>query len=323
MQTEPEWRSRVVDWLDLNEAEREKLVNTLGVNPEPLMVLNMPNEVYHNQAAGTSFSKLKLRMKSAWAFKHFKQGETTAMFLGTLRHMALLEPEKLNGEVFALIPEGMRRDTRTQKYQDFLAEAAGRIPVLKKDWDSVREEAARVRRHPMIHAYLSDDTSTRIAESSIFWTHESGLFLKIRPDLLAVPEEDADGLSCFDLKTMEGVNKNAGYDSIQYRGEKWEHWPLASAHYSQGVEAFFKRPCSFIIIAAEYSGANEVLLYSYDVAFSSTAISMVGRGQHADLIEKLVIDFERDQWPRQHEGIKQMDPSPHFSKDAVPETFPF
>jgi len=315
-----DWRTRVVNYSDLSDAERDELLLVLPTDGR-LLVLDMPNEMYH-RGPGVSSSGLKRMTKSPWAYQHGGQEEETdAMALGTLCHTALLEPEKLNEELFALLPtdengKDIRRDKRTKAYQEFLADIGERIQVRHRDWETAQKTAASVRSHPAFMAWMESDAE-HFAEVSVYWLDPaSGVLCRCRPDLLTIPRDDALPLTCWDLKTT----KDSGYSAVQFHGEKYGHWPLQASFYTEGLRQFFQREASFNIIAAERDGAMETNIYQYEAQGCVTPIGQIGRAQVREALDKVAACTESGQWPRQQEGIADMEPSAFLSRQYDPET---
>lgn len=112
--------------------------------------------------------------------------------VGNAVHTLALEP-KLFHDRFYVIPEGIKRDKRTEKYQACIAEAGKRKMLTFKDFENVKGMAKAVT-ESKIAMYLLEGTGK--IESSIIWTDEaSGVKLRARPDLMR-----DDGL-IVDLKT--------------------------------------------------------------------------------------------------------------------------
>lgn len=76
------------------------------------------------------------------------------------------------------------RRTKAFKEEEADARAAGRTPILRKDWEIVEAMAAPLRSHPVASQLLSGDG---LAEQSLFWRDaSSGLTLRARIDWLPV-----------------------------------------------------------------------------------------------------------------------------------------
>lgn len=319
------WQDRVVDYNDLSEAEREELLLVMPPDGR-LLILNLPNEVYHRSTA-VSFSSLKRLLKSAWSFKHGGDVETTgAMAFGTLCHEALLEPNRLNEANYVFLPQDekgkdMVRNKAHKAYQEFLQEAGERQVVKRSDWDAARELALSVHAHPAFKAWMRSDAD-HTAEVSIFWTDPtSGVWCRCRPDLLTIPRDAVLPITCWDLKTT----KDSSYQAVQFFGEKYGQWPLAASFYAEGQRQFFQREVSFNLIAADKTAEQEVNIYQYEAGGTVTPIAQIGRGMVRNLLDRLAVHLETDTWPRQSEGIANMEPSSFLSRlhepDLDPEPF--
>ena len=150
-----------------------------------------------------------------------KREETRALVIGTLCHLAVLEPDKL-ATAFALRPDGL--DLRTKDGKAW-KEAQGDKPILDgEEAAMLNGMSAAVAAHPVARKLL--EGSKR--EVSLFSDHRTGLKLKGRIDVLG------EGFVA-DVKTAaEGDAANFAAAVFRY------NYHVQAAMYCQlaGVEKF-------------------------------------------------------------------------------------
>ena len=157
----------------------------------------------------------------AYKTGQIKREETRALVIGTLCHLAVLEPDKL-GTAFALRPDGL--DLRTKDGKAW-KEAQGDKPILDGEEAAMLDGmSAAVAAHPVARQLL--EGSKR--EVSLFSDHRTGLKLKGRIDVLG------EGFVA-DVKTAaEGDAANFAAAVFRY------NYHVQAAMYCQlaGVEKF-------------------------------------------------------------------------------------
>ena len=157
----------------------------------------------------------------AYKTGQIKREETRALVIGTLCHLAVLEPDKL-ATAFALRPDGL--DLRTKDGKAW-KEAQGDKPILDGEEAAMLDGmSAAVAAHPVARQLLV--ASKR--EVSLFSDHRTGLKLKGRIDVLG------EGFVA-DVKTAaEGDAANFAAAVFRY------NYHVQAAMYCQlaGVERF-------------------------------------------------------------------------------------
>ena len=157
----------------------------------------------------------------AYKTGQIKREETRALVIGTLCHLAVLEPDKL-ATAFALRPDGL--DLRTKDGKAW-KEAQGDKPILDGEEAAMLDGmSAAVAAHPVARQLL--EGSKR--EVSLFSDHRTGLKLKGRIDVLG------EGFVA-DVKTAaEGDAANFAAAVFRY------NYHVQAAMYCQlaGVEKF-------------------------------------------------------------------------------------
>lgn len=172
------------------------------------------NETYHG-SIGLSNTGLKNFAKTPMHFllsRSQEVGETDSQRLGTLAHMALLEPERFETTVQAI--EG-HRGSKEVKAAIAEAEARGKY-VCKPD---EYEAAHRVSRSLRASKYARNLLSGGVAERSIRWRDpETGVLLKCRPDFLR------DDGKVIDLKTFDDLRDESIARQIYKMKYHWQSW---------------------------------------------------------------------------------------------------
>jgi len=235
-------------------------------------------------------STLKAFSDDAWAFHQREilgnappEAETDAMRAGTLIHTAVLEPHLLDEEYAAF--DGS--DRRTKAWREFAeeAEAAGKIPTLKKDIDSALRLSDSVRQNATIAALLEEGHSEVTALATC---PQTGLRLKGRFDWLT------PGGCIVDLKTTADV-------------DEWA-WQRSAKKFRYGVQDSFYRELAqlngiknpdFVFLVVERNPPYRRRLYSFD-HFTTSKESI--------FFYDLCYDFDRalkeDLWPDPADQIK-------------------
>jgi len=190
-------------------------------------IIDMDAATYRSaEAISASDIKWILPPKTPAHYHAYKTGlikreETRALVIGTLCHLAVLEPDKLPTS-FALRPDGL--DLRTKDGKAW-KEAQGDLPILDGDEAAMLGGIAMaVSEHPVARKLLHGSKR----EVSLFSDHRTGLKLKGRIDVLG------EGFVA-DVKTAaEGDMQNFAAAVFRYG------YHVQAAMYCQlaGVEKF-------------------------------------------------------------------------------------
>jgi exodeoxyribonuclease VIII len=205
-----------------------------------------------------------------------RREQSRAMLIGTLCHLAVLEPEKLDA-AFVAKPEGI--DYRTKEGKAWKADA-GDLPIL--DADEVRAVNG-IRDSIAAHPGCCDLLAGCKSEVSIFTPHDSGLWLKGRVDALA-----DDGTTIVDVKTTS-VGASAGAFGRQAFNL---HYHVKAAHYmhlarEQGLNCGF-----FYWLAVEVTPPFAVAIYT-----PSDAMLEAGARAWAEALATIAGCEARGEWP--------------------------
>lgn len=140
--------------------------------------VQMSNEDYQ-KSEGLSFTALKYFAISPAHYKSWISGEiekkSNPVF--TAAHMAILEPERFEQDIF--VSQG--RQKKADKEANAQAEAQGKFVITLKEYETARKMQESVKRHKIANALCTFGKNER----SFFVEHENFDFkMKCRPDIL-------------------------------------------------------------------------------------------------------------------------------------------
>jgi exodeoxyribonuclease VIII len=215
---------------------------------------DMPEADYRSAPAiaGSDAKKILPPLTPAHYAAHMA-GETRrepskAMLLGTMAHLAVLEPSKLDG-AFVEKPEGI--DFRTKLGKEW-KESVGAMPVLDQD----EARAVRgIRDSIAANKAARDLLAETQSEVALFAEHRSGLWIKGRVDALKV-ESDMNSV-IVDVKT---TSAGADYGTFSRQAASL-NYHVSAAWYSHLAGLNGLPPCRFYWIAVETTAPFAVAVY--------------------------------------------------------------
>lgn len=155
-----------------------------------------PSEDYHG-SPGLSFTQFKHFLRSPLHYKAYlakPKPQTASQKLGSMLHMALLEPEKFAKTTIYI--DGPLNTNPWKKMGDE-AKAAGITPIGKQMWEDITGMRDSVLKHKLGSLYVASGQK----ELSAFWKDpETGLLLRCRPDIWIESK-----LQVVDVKTCGNV----------------------------------------------------------------------------------------------------------------------
>ncbi len=208
------------------------------------LIYNLPLVQYHADESAVSRSQLDDIEHSPWIFfarnrapgRPPRPAPTTAMFVGTLAHCAILEPDAFDTRY----PIGPEVDTRAAKaWKEFAA-------TLKPDQVGVKPseralafaQAESVRKVQPLQELLGKGDP----EVSAYWTDETtGVRCRCRPDWV---HPAGSGVILVDVKTAVSADPREFVRSIV----NWNYHSQA-AYYSDGFEAASGLPVHAFVFA--------------------------------------------------------------------------
>ena len=237
--------------------------------PAPALVRDFTNEQYHSLTSVMSKTMLDLyadcpaRLKAK--MDGMEQEETDSMRVGTLTHIALLEPHLWDASVAVVpadAPQDLRRFRNAKKpsedtlrsidfWDAFEASNAGKTIASFEEAtkarlmaDSVVAKMDRIaKKHGGVNPFRNGEA---IVEASFFWTDKkTGVRCRCRPDMMFYSEDGP--FYIIDLKTTQSCRPEAFDKSTEnFR------YDVSAAFYSDGVAAHFGRdPDAYLLITPE------------------------------------------------------------------------
>lgn len=248
-------------------------------------------EEYHADTTHVSHSALDVFRQSRRLYHgRFITGEierpepTPAMRLGTLLHLAVLEPERFEVNVVSA-PECDRR-TKDGKavWAAFCEESVGKVVASLDDMNLCRALMQAVKLNSIAAHWLGKGGHS---EHTITWQdQEIGLLCKSRRDRFI----ESDNL-LLDLKTCRDASPEAFAKAAASFG-----YNRQSAWYVDGHKAAFGAEPRFLFIAICTQPPHEVACYELD----ADAIDL-GRRQNRTALFQLADCIEHDDWLGPHE----------------------
>jgi exodeoxyribonuclease VIII len=215
---------------------------------------NMPEVDYRSASAiAGSDAKHILAPKTPAHYAAHMAGElkrepSKAMLLGTMAHLAVLEPSKLD-TAFVERPEGI--DLRTKLGKEW-KESVGSMPVLDQDEArAVRGIRDSIAANKAARELLAETQS----EVALFGEHRTGLQIKGRVDALKVPND----LECVivDVKT---TSAGADYNTFSRQAASL-NYHVSAAWYCHLAGLNGLPPARFYWVTVETSAPYAVAVY--------------------------------------------------------------
>lgn len=239
-------------------------------------------EVDYDLLVAVNQSSLKpLIHKSPKHYLHRMQNRsvsTRSQFRGTAAHSAVLEPEKFASDY--VVFGGPRR---AGKVWDAFEEEHASKTILKADeYEAALAFQRAVLNDPVAGRYFAGAGDN---EATMYWRDPlSGMDCKARADRITV----VDGQPVIvDLKsTKDPSPKWFGRDAANYL------YHLQAAFYSDGYELITQMLPRYVIVAAELSAPNDVVVYALDEETLA-----IGREEYRSALKKLAECREAESWP--------------------------
>jgi len=295
----------------------------------PGLVRGMSNDAYH-QGPGVSKSKTDdiapecgNSPRTYWA-KHVNPDRepftpTPQMVLGTAIHAAILEPDSFRSG-YILAPEGLKKPTSSQlnakkpspdtivqiaEWQQFQAEAAGKIILDAEDWESVLGARDAVLTHPTVRGLFQHGE----AETSYFGIDpETGEVVKCRPDFDRI---EFDGM-IVDVKSTEDASPEGfGGSATKFRYDVQDPWYRDVIDLALGARAVVR---SFGFVAVERKPPFQVGLY-----YSTPEQLLRGRAMGRRDLRRIVECREANHWPdfAANDGPQPLRIRPYARREAA------
>ncbi len=247
--------------------------------------LELANDVYRAKIDHISISELKLFNHSPYRYKHEildrnKKDQTKSQSLGTLFHLAILEPEVFDKSVVAF------KDLRTSAA--LAAKNEGLIVARTDDYENVLAARAEVLKPP----YVSEILNGAKTEASVFWQWPTlNIDCKCRFDIVNV-----DRAVILDVKTCQSLDKFVSQ-------VEWYGYDLQAAFYTQCAESFTDKKFKFQFLAVEMEPP-----YLYKIYEVSTDLAFNSRVRVNEMLKKFKSARESNHYPHPSEEIEMLYP---------------
>jgi hypothetical protein len=208
-----------------------------------------------------------------------KREPSKAMLLGTMAHLAVLEPQKLD-TAFVERPEGI--DLRTKLGKEW-KESVGSMPVLDQDEArAVRGIRDSIAANKAARELLAETQS----EVALFGEHRTGLQIKGRVDALKVPND----LECVivDVKT---TSAGADYSTFSRQAAQL-NYHLSAAWYCHLCGLNGLPPARFYWVVVEVTPPYAVAVYE----IAPDALDL-GASMMSDALSLIAECEDRGEWP--------------------------
>ncbi len=250
-----------------------------GVEVSPGIWVGIDNDKYH-RGPGISKSGLDLIDTSGalyWTAKQHPREETEAMFLGTLLHALVLEPDTFNQRYIAAPKDAPRKPSDRERYakkpspetlqrvawwDEFEQQAAGRVVVPNDDgdtiwkrdvWSTIHYMRDAIMAHPEAAIFL--EPSDIVSELSHFWIDpDTRRLCKCRHDAWNGPNRMIVDLKSARDATLSGFQR-AVHD---------HRYDVQAAWYTDGTRRCGQIVESMIFIACEKQPPYHVAAYEID-----------------------------------------------------------
>lgn len=263
---------------------------------EPTVIWDMPEPEYHGHEGSLSASGAKLLAPPAPCPAKFKWQRDNPVFkdafdFGSGAHRLVLG----KGADIEVIPFD-NWQTKAAKEAKADARAAGKIPLLTKDYATAQEVAAAVKADPIAGSLFSAGD----AEVSLFWPDpETGIIRRARFDWLT-PQAEGRRRFIVDLKTARTAEPDGFGKSAADFG-----YAISAANYVDGAIACgLADDPAFLLAVVEKEPPYVVTTFQVD-----DDLLELGRVLMRKAIRLYAECMERDEWPG-------------YSADVVPLELP-
>ncbi len=228
-----------------------------------------------------------------------KREPSKALTLGTISHVAVLEPKKLD-TAFVEKPEGI--DFRTKAGKEW-RESIGTTPILDADEArAVRGIRDSIAAHSAARELLAEcDT-----EVAMFGEHRTGLWIKGRVDALKVPS-DLEAI-IVDVKT---TSAGADYGTFSRQAASL-NYHLSAAWYCHLCGLNGLPPARFYWVVVEVTPPYAVAVYE----IAPDALDL-GASMMSDALSLIAECEDRGEWPGYGDGVETLNlPAWAYGKGA-------
>ena len=228
-----------------------------------------------------------------------KREPSKALTLGTISHVAVLEPKKLE-TAFVERPEGI--DFRTKEGKEWKA-SIGTTPIL--DADEARAVRG-IRDSIAAHSAAKDLLAECDTEVALFGEHRTGLWIKGRVDALKVPSDNEAVI--VDVKT---TSAGADYGTFSRQAAQL-NYHLSAAWYCHLCGLNGLPPARFYWVVVEVTPPYAVAVYE----IAPDALDL-GVGMMNDALDLIAQCEDAGEWPGYGDGVETLNlPAWAYGKGA-------
>ena len=277
-----------------------------------------PNDAYHADTSRVSHSMLEVYRESPAKYHgRFETGTipkpaaTAGQILGLIVHCLVLEPEEFSHRY--VVSDCADRRGNKWKRATATAEEQNKECLLPSQVEPAKAMADAVLAHPEAAKLLSADPIS-YREEPIYWTDDTGLKCKAKPDILIKGAQTI----CVDLKTAADPSPEgfAGYflldDETRRAGAIWSWgYHRQAAWYLDGLEANYYQKGEWIFIVVGKAPPHDVYVYRLDPAYVE-----IGRGQNTHDICNLARSIVSDDWTAPGQSELQTIQPPKWAREG-------
>lgn len=242
----------------------------------------MNNKEYH-ASPGISKSGLDLINKSPAHYRWARENPTeptAAMRIGTLTHLAVLEPAEFAANCVVVPPIDRRTSAGKTAWADFLAENPGKELMTSDEHTRIIGIRDAIQSHQMAKKLLNRISQVEV---STFWTdNETGVACRCRPDAIL------DNEVLIDLKTTADAGPGFVKSVRQFR------YHVQAAFYAAGTGGM-----PMIFLAVEKDPPFAVGCYMLDADTLQEGEDAARRN-----LETYAECLANDTWPAYHLGVQ-------------------
>jgi hypothetical protein len=274
---------------------------------KPTVVPDLADADYHGHKGSLSASGAKWlapgkdgSLPCPEKFRHFQDNPITkdVFDFGHVAHRLVLGK---GAEIEVLAYD--TRQTKAYKKAEAAARAAGKVPILAKDYARAEEVAAKVRQDPL----AKDVFTAGQAEVSLFWPDaETGVIRRARYDWLK--DEPADGRRRVigDLKTARSSEPTAfGRAAADYG------YAISAANYVDGAIACgLADDPLFVFVAVEKEPP-----YVVSTFYATEDVIQLGRALMRSAIRTYAECSAADKWPGYLSGPSPLELPAYYARN--------
>lgn len=264
-------------------------------------------EQYHADYVKVSRSMLEVlgesppRYCGIFVTRTIEQSQPTApMRLGSMKHIAVLQPEEWDNHVEMIPAEVLAKNgaKSTNEYKAWAAERPNKILAKSGELDTVRRMIDALHAHPIAGPMIREPGP---CEQAITWLDaETGLRCKSMRDKVI-----RDGRLILDIKAIADSSpyafSRAAFNFGYHRQSAW---------YQDGHSAAFRRdPEGMVYLAVGKEPPHDVAVYELD--YDDVAY---GRQQNASRLEQLADHLASGEWLAPHQRLITRIKLPRFAQ---------